>query len=234
MALMRGKLGLLAVKVPHADQPPNARRCYMALMRSKLGLLAKQEDADFELVSELLEAMRTTGSDFTNTFRLLASFPMASDSAAGGEKRRLEEGGISISDGGGVGGRFGGGEGGEHQDGSSGSGIGHLGGEDGKGGSGSSSGGGVNGVAAEVAVLGAILAGRAESKELARMAVSRMPAANLHMLSMLLHRDPALLHALGTSPQVDCPRLHRSIFLFKAQQSCCIALRYPHPLICMC
>ena len=184
MALMRSKLGLLVGQVPHADQPRNPRRCYMALMRSKLGLLARQEDADVELVSELLEAMRTTGSDFTNTFRLLASFPMASDSA-GGEQQLRGVDGLSC---GGSGGRLGGEGDGEHQD-------------------GGRSGDGVNGAAAEV-VIETILAGRAESRELARMAVSRMPAANLHMLSMLLHRDPALLHALGTSPQVDSLSLH--------------------------
>ena len=167
----------------------------MALMRSKLGLLARQEEGDVELISELLEAMRTTGSDFTNTFRLLVSFPMASDSAGGGQRQQLQEGDLN-----------GGGNGG------------HLGGEgDGEQQVGVSSGDGVNGAATKM-VMETILAGRAESRELAHMAVSRMPAASLHMLSMLLHRDPALLHALGTSPQVAFLYMHS-----EALQSCCIA-----------
>ncbi len=84
-------------------------RLYLALMRRKLGLIMREEDGDRGLIADLLvrvaerggrgkglmsgggdcplnhdsflwqEAMRSTGSDFCKTFRLLASVPMTVD-----------------------------------------------------------------------------------------------------------------------------------------------------------
>ncbi|KAL0962989.1 hypothetical protein UPYG_G00348070 [Umbra pygmaea] len=45
---------------------------YLANRRRKLGLLRQKEPEDKELVSDLLQLMRNTGADFTNTFRLLS------------------------------------------------------------------------------------------------------------------------------------------------------------------
>ncbi|KAG2469110.1 SELO protein, partial [Polypterus senegalus] len=46
--------------------------CYLTIMRKKLGLLRQQVPEDKMLVTQLLETMHNTGSDFTNTFRLLS------------------------------------------------------------------------------------------------------------------------------------------------------------------
>ncbi|KAE8616053.1 hypothetical protein XENTR_v10008705 [Xenopus tropicalis] len=47
---------------------------YMEKMRKKLGLVRLKLDDDSHLVSDLLETMNITGSDFTNTFRVLSKF----------------------------------------------------------------------------------------------------------------------------------------------------------------
>ncbi|XP_036762609.2 protein adenylyltransferase SelO, mitochondrial isoform X3 [Manis pentadactyla] len=51
------------------------RRHYLQKMRRKLGLVRAERGEDGALVAELLETMRLTGADFTNTFSLLSSFP---------------------------------------------------------------------------------------------------------------------------------------------------------------
>uniref|UniRef100_A0A8D0G6N1 Selenoprotein O n=1 Tax=Sphenodon punctatus TaxID=8508 RepID=A0A8D0G6N1_SPHPU len=47
---------------------------YLQKMRKKLGLIQLELEDDDKLVSELLETMRLTGGDFTNTFRFLSLF----------------------------------------------------------------------------------------------------------------------------------------------------------------
>ena len=131
----------------------NTCRCNMTIMRKKLGLLVLEEEADSRLVSDLLDLMKLTGSDFTNTFRLLSTFPkgpMPSHTPVFN----------SSSDGSGT--------------------ESHIDGP----------------------ILEAVISGRAETAELVRMSASRMPVAQLQMLSMLVHRDAALLHAMGMSAQV--------------------------------
>lgn len=49
-------------------------RHYMQKMRKKLGLLKLQLEEDSKLISDLLDTMNLTGSDFTNTFRILSKF----------------------------------------------------------------------------------------------------------------------------------------------------------------
>lgn len=50
------------------------QRHYMQKMRKKLGLLKLQLEEDSKLISDLLDTMNLTGSDFTNTFRVLSKF----------------------------------------------------------------------------------------------------------------------------------------------------------------
>ncbi|OCT89072.1 hypothetical protein XELAEV_18017693mg [Xenopus laevis] len=50
------------------------RKHYMQKMRKKLGLIRLELDDDSQLVSDLLETMNITGSDFTNSFRVLSKF----------------------------------------------------------------------------------------------------------------------------------------------------------------
>ena len=53
-------------------------------MRQKLGLIILDEGADDDaLIADLLDTMAKTGSDFTDTFRRLATFPMPVAGAAG-------------------------------------------------------------------------------------------------------------------------------------------------------
>ncbi|MEE6481110.1 hypothetical protein FKM82_012755 [Ascaphus truei] len=52
---------------------------YMQNMRHKLGLIQLQLDEDNKLVADFLETMHLTGSDFTNTFRVLSKFSGKSD-----------------------------------------------------------------------------------------------------------------------------------------------------------
>uniref|UniRef100_G1L6H0 Selenoprotein O n=1 Tax=Ailuropoda melanoleuca TaxID=9646 RepID=G1L6H0_AILME len=56
------------------------RRHYLQKMRRKLGLVRAELDGDAALVAGLLETMRLTGADFTNTFYLLSSFPVGPES----------------------------------------------------------------------------------------------------------------------------------------------------------
>ncbi|GAX75938.1 hypothetical protein CEUSTIGMA_g3381.t1 [Chlamydomonas eustigma] len=132
-------------------------RLYISLMRKKLGLLKRQEEEDLHLVTDILEAMHQTGSDFTNTFRQLSSIPLPSKN-------------VSLT---------------------------------------ADSNGGPEAGSASTALLSTIMAHRATKEELVRMADSRMPSANLQMLMLLLHRDPALLHALGTNPQAIARDIER-------------------------
>ena len=149
-------------RVLHFFKMPPPRSCYVTLMRRKLGLLIVEDEADWQLASNLLDLMKMTGSDFTNTFRLLSSFSMPS-LPVGGEA--LSQGLLSPA-----------------SDSSLASSSGHE--------------------RASDNVLEAIMLGRAETDELVRLAAPRIPMAQLQMLSMLVHRDPALLHALGMSVQV--------------------------------
>jgi len=59
---------------------PEFRRHYLRKMRGKLGLVRAELDEDGALVAGLLETMRLTGADFTNTFYLLSSFPVGPES----------------------------------------------------------------------------------------------------------------------------------------------------------
>uniref|UniRef100_A0A8D2B395 Selenoprotein O n=1 Tax=Sciurus vulgaris TaxID=55149 RepID=A0A8D2B395_SCIVU len=52
------------------------QRHYLQKMRRKLGLVSVAQEEDGALVARLLETMRQTGADFTNTFSLLSSFPL--------------------------------------------------------------------------------------------------------------------------------------------------------------
>uniref|UniRef100_F7G5N4 Selenoprotein O n=2 Tax=Monodelphis domestica TaxID=13616 RepID=F7G5N4_MONDO len=54
---------------------------YLHKMRQKLGLVQLQLEEDRELAAALLETMRLTGADFTNTFCLLSSFSVALEPA---------------------------------------------------------------------------------------------------------------------------------------------------------
>uniref|UniRef100_UPI0037E8CEDE selenoprotein O2 n=1 Tax=Semicossyphus pulcher TaxID=241346 RepID=UPI0037E8CEDE len=54
---------------------PTYEAFYLGIMRKKLGLVRKEEEADSELISDLLSLMHNTGADFTNTFRLLSRVP---------------------------------------------------------------------------------------------------------------------------------------------------------------
>ncbi|XP_060077321.1 protein adenylyltransferase SelO, mitochondrial-like [Ylistrum balloti] len=51
-------------------------RHYTQKMRKKLGLLKTELQEDGLLVEKLLETMKTTGADFTNTFRCLSRLPL--------------------------------------------------------------------------------------------------------------------------------------------------------------
>ncbi|KAL6473561.1 hypothetical protein MHYP_G00171220 [Metynnis hypsauchen] len=64
---------------------PLYRNFYLGNMRRKLGLLRREEPEDEELVEDLLKIMHNTGSDFTNTFRLLSSVccPLVGESGQG-------------------------------------------------------------------------------------------------------------------------------------------------------
>ncbi|KAM5171107.1 protein adenylyltransferase SelO, mitochondrial [Mantella aurantiaca] len=50
------------------------QRHYMQKMRKKLGLLKLELEEDSKLIADLLDTMNVTGSDFTNTFRVLSKF----------------------------------------------------------------------------------------------------------------------------------------------------------------
>ncbi|CAI5785317.1 Selenoprotein O [Podarcis lilfordi] len=71
----------LEISLPILEEEYEAEfeRHYLQTMRKKLGLIQLRLDDDNKLVSDLLETMRVTGADFTNTFRLLSSFPADSD-----------------------------------------------------------------------------------------------------------------------------------------------------------
>uniref|UniRef100_A0A670JBN3 Selenoprotein O n=1 Tax=Podarcis muralis TaxID=64176 RepID=A0A670JBN3_PODMU len=71
----------LEISIPILEEEYEAEfeRHYLQTMRKKLGLIQLRLDDDNKLVSDLLETMRVTGADFTNTFRLLSSFPADSD-----------------------------------------------------------------------------------------------------------------------------------------------------------
>lgn len=64
-------------------------------MRRKLGLTAVADPGDDALAQDLLDAMAATGSDFTNTFRQLASFPMPPPPGAAGGAG--EEGAVDLT-----------------------------------------------------------------------------------------------------------------------------------------
>ncbi|KAM4749712.1 protein adenylyltransferase SelO, mitochondrial [Rhinophrynus dorsalis] len=59
------------------------QRHYMQKMRKKLGLIQLELEEDSKLVSDLLEVMNLTGSDFTNIFRLLSKYS--------GDKENIDE-----------------------------------------------------------------------------------------------------------------------------------------------
>jgi uncharacterized protein YdiU (UPF0061 family) len=59
--------------------PDRFRRSWLSLMRAKLGLLTEEDD-DLSLVQSLLKCMHDSRSDYTNTFRDLASEAPSSDS----------------------------------------------------------------------------------------------------------------------------------------------------------
>ena len=124
-------------------------RAYLAIMRHKLGLLSSNNNdaGDGALISDLLEVMHMTGSDYSRTFRLLARFPLPPLIARSSEDVAVDGG-------------WGG-------------------------------------------VLEALISERAEKDDLVRAAAPRMPLENLQMLSMLMHRDQMLLHALGINPQAS-------------------------------
>ncbi|XP_012881220.1 PREDICTED: selenoprotein O [Dipodomys ordii] len=52
---------------------------YLHKMRRKLGLVRMEQDEDRALVARLLETMRLTGADFTNTFSVLSTFPVETE-----------------------------------------------------------------------------------------------------------------------------------------------------------
>uniref|UniRef100_G1TWD8 Selenoprotein O n=1 Tax=Oryctolagus cuniculus TaxID=9986 RepID=G1TWD8_RABIT len=56
------------------------QRHYLQKMRRKLGLVRVEQAEDAALVAKLLETMRLTGADFTNTFCALSSFPVEPES----------------------------------------------------------------------------------------------------------------------------------------------------------
>uniref|UniRef100_A0A670YIC5 Selenoprotein O n=2 Tax=Pseudonaja textilis TaxID=8673 RepID=A0A670YIC5_PSETE len=71
----------LEISMPILEEEYDAEfeKHYLQIMRRKLGLIQLQIDEDHKLVLELLETMHITGADFTNTFRLLSSFPVDFD-----------------------------------------------------------------------------------------------------------------------------------------------------------
>ncbi|KAM6946262.1 selenoprotein O1 [Aplochiton taeniatus] len=68
---------------------------YLGNMRRKLGLLRKEEPEDEMLVTELLQTMHNTGTDFTNTFRCLSGIPSPpvgeGEGEGGGEEAGVEQ-----------------------------------------------------------------------------------------------------------------------------------------------
>uniref|UniRef100_A0AAY5K0P7 Selenoprotein O n=1 Tax=Esox lucius TaxID=8010 RepID=A0AAY5K0P7_ESOLU len=58
---------------------------YLGNMRRKLGLLRKEEPEDEMLITELLQTMHNTGSDFTNTFRCLSQIPCPTEGSGEAE-----------------------------------------------------------------------------------------------------------------------------------------------------
>ncbi|XP_075944876.1 selenoprotein O1 isoform X2 [Anarhichas minor] len=64
---------------------------YLESMRKKLGLLKKDEPEDELLITELLQTMHNTGSDFTNTFRSLSQISCPTEGESEGEEELVRK-----------------------------------------------------------------------------------------------------------------------------------------------
>ncbi|KAG8577404.1 hypothetical protein GDO81_010164 [Engystomops pustulosus] len=61
-------------KILEEEYDGEYRRHYLQKMRKKLGLIQLELEEDDKLISDFLDTMNLTGSDFTNTFRVLSKF----------------------------------------------------------------------------------------------------------------------------------------------------------------
>ncbi|KAG9490110.1 hypothetical protein GDO78_005805 [Eleutherodactylus coqui] len=61
-------------KILEEEYDVEFQRHYLQKMRKKLGLVQLELEEDARLISDLLDTMNQTGSDFTNTFRVLSRF----------------------------------------------------------------------------------------------------------------------------------------------------------------
>lgn len=64
----------LGHKILEEEYDVEFQRHYMQKMRKKLGLIQLELEEDGKLISDFLDTMNLTGSDFTNTFRVLSKF----------------------------------------------------------------------------------------------------------------------------------------------------------------
>ncbi|KAM4037787.1 protein adenylyltransferase SelO, mitochondrial [Anomaloglossus baeobatrachus] len=61
-------------KILEEEYDVEFQRHYLQKMRRKLGLIHTELEEDSKLISDFLDTMNITGSDFTNTFRVLSKF----------------------------------------------------------------------------------------------------------------------------------------------------------------
>ncbi|CAJ0927953.1 unnamed protein product [Ranitomeya imitator] len=64
----------ISQKILEEEYDVEFQRHYLQKMRKKLGLIHVKLDEDSKLISDFLDTMNLTGSDFTNTFRVLSKF----------------------------------------------------------------------------------------------------------------------------------------------------------------
>ncbi|KAM3925321.1 protein adenylyltransferase SelO, mitochondrial [Leptodactylus fuscus] len=64
----------ISQKILEEEYDVEFQRSYLHKMRKKLGLTQLELEEDSKLISDLLDTMNLTGSDFTNTFRVLSKF----------------------------------------------------------------------------------------------------------------------------------------------------------------
>ncbi|KAM4675545.1 protein adenylyltransferase SelO, mitochondrial [Discoglossus pictus] len=64
----------LSLSIIDEEYDAEFQKHYIQKMRRKLGLIQLELEEDTKLVSDLLETMNVTGSDFTNIFRLLSKY----------------------------------------------------------------------------------------------------------------------------------------------------------------
>ncbi|XP_056429717.1 protein adenylyltransferase SelO, mitochondrial isoform X2 [Hyla sarda] len=73
----------ISQKIVEEEYYVEFHRHYLQKMRKKLGLIQLELEEDSKLISEFLDSMNHTGSDFTNTFRILSKFSGKDDDIDG-------------------------------------------------------------------------------------------------------------------------------------------------------